>query len=81
MAIAALITSLVGLIACGLPSIVGVILGHISMGQIKRTGEEGRGMGLAGLILGYVGVVLWVILWVSWIGLLGYAASVSGEYN
>lgn len=32
----------------------GIICGHIALGQIKRTGEGGRGLALAGLILGYV---------------------------
>jgi hypothetical protein len=32
----------------------GIIAGHIALGQIKRTGEGGRGMALAGAIIGYV---------------------------
>jgi len=31
----------------------GVIAGHIALAQIKRTGEGGRGMALAGVIIGY----------------------------
>ena len=34
--------------------IAGIICGHIARGQIKRTGESGDGLALAGLILGYV---------------------------
>ncbi|MBN9612391.1 MAG: DUF4190 domain-containing protein, partial [Actinobacteria bacterium] len=30
-----------------LPSIVPIVLGHISLSQIKKTGENGRGMALA----------------------------------
>jgi hypothetical protein len=37
-------------------SIVGVITGHISLSQIKQTGENGRGMALTGTILGWVGI-------------------------
>lgn len=33
--------------------VVGIILGHISLSQIKKTGEEGRGLALAGTIVGY----------------------------
>ncbi|GAA3468171.1 DUF4190 domain-containing protein [Nonomuraea roseola] len=80
MAIATLICGLVGLITCGLASIVGAILGHISLGQIKRTGEEGKGMALAGLILSYVGLAGWVLFLILWIGLFGWAASVSSSY-
>jgi hypothetical protein len=38
-----------------------VILGHIARRQIRETGENGDGMALAGLILGYVGIGLSVI--------------------
>ncbi|WP_433255796.1 DUF4190 domain-containing protein [Streptosporangium sp. CA-135522] len=81
MAIAALIMGIVGLFTCGVPSIVGIVLGHISLGQIKRTGEEGRGMGIAGLVLSYFGVAGWVIfllVWLVMIGALASSASLSG---
>jgi hypothetical protein len=32
----------------------GIIAGHIALGQIKRTGEGGQGLALAGTIVGYV---------------------------
>jgi hypothetical protein len=41
--------------------IVAIVLGHLARGQIRRTGESGSGFALAGLILGYVNVVLTVI--------------------
>lgn len=41
--------------------LLGIILGHISLGQIKRTGQGGRGMALAGTILGYVFTVLGLV--------------------
>src|SRR4051812_25240707 len=34
-------------------SIVGVVLGHIGLNQVKKTGEQGRGFAIAGLVLGY----------------------------
>jgi peptidyl-prolyl cis-trans isomerase B (cyclophilin B) len=33
---------------------LGIIFGHISLVQIKKSGEEGRGLAIAGLIIGYV---------------------------
>ncbi|MDP9861926.1 MULTISPECIES: DUF4190 domain-containing protein [Streptosporangium] len=81
MAIAALILGIVGLFSCGVTSIVGIVLGHISLGQIKRTGEEGRGMGVAGLVLSYFGVACWLVVLVIWlvaIGVLAGSASLSG---
>jgi hypothetical protein len=48
LAIVALVTSLLGI------GLAGIICGHISLGQIKQTNEQGKGMALAGLIIGYV---------------------------
>lgn len=42
-------------------SLGGAIMGHFSLNQIKRTGEAGRGMALAGVIVGWVGVAFAVI--------------------
>ncbi len=53
LAITSLVLSLVGLIVW-ITAIAGVITGHVALGQIKRTGEGGRGMALAGVIVGYV---------------------------
>lgn len=53
LAIVSLVTSLLG----GL-SLVAVITGHIALGQIKRQGENGRGLAIAGLVIGYVSMVL-----------------------
>lgn len=43
-------------------SLAGAIMGHISLGQIKRTGEKGRGMALTGVILGWIGVGFTVLI-------------------
>jgi uncharacterized membrane protein len=60
-AIAALVTSLAGLFFCGIPSLAGLILGIIAMRETKRTGQEGHGMALAGVIVGALAVVGWVL--------------------
>ena len=41
--------------------IVGLVLGYIALDQIKRTGERGRGLALAAVIIGWVGVGLGII--------------------
>lgn len=61
-AIASLVVSLV---SCGFGSILGVIFGHIAMSQIKRNGDQGRGLAIAGLVIGYLGLVLLVIFVVA----------------
>lgn len=42
--------------------LVAVITGHMAKGQIKQTGEGGDGQATAGLIMGYIGVGLTVLL-------------------
>jgi len=52
-----------------LGSILAVIFGHIAIRQCERRQESGRGMAIAGLVLGYVGLgtlaVLFLILLVA----------------
>lgn len=54
LAIASLVCSIAGLFTCGIGAILGVIFGHIALGQVKQSGEEGRGLALAGVIVGWV---------------------------
>jgi hypothetical protein len=57
-------------LACGiaqfmfgpLATIPAIVLGHMARGQIKRTGEQGAGLALAGLVLGWGAVILGIIL-------------------
>jgi hypothetical protein len=44
-------------------SLLGVIFGHLSRGRIKRSGglKTGSGLALAGLIVGYIGCVLYTV--------------------
>jgi len=79
LAIISLVASLVGfvLILPVVGSIAGVIMGHISLKQIKDRGERGRGMALAGVIIGYV-TLLFVILFVIGISILIASAGTSG---
>jgi hypothetical protein len=37
-------------------SILAVVFGHIALRQIRSTRQQGRGMAIAGLVLGYLGV-------------------------
>jgi hypothetical protein len=41
-----------------LGSVLAVIFGHVALSQIKRTGAAGRGLAIAGLVLGYVGAAI-----------------------
>ncbi|GAA4556168.1 DUF4190 domain-containing protein [Planotetraspora kaengkrachanensis] len=68
MAVAALVLAVVGLVMCGIPSILGAVFGHVAMRQIRRTGEEGRGMAIAALVVSYAAVVIWIVFWFAFLG-------------
>lgn len=51
MAIASLVASLVGLLCLGLGPLLGLIFGIIALNQIKQSGEGGRGMAIAGIVI------------------------------
>jgi hypothetical protein len=69
LAIISLVASCVGF------AVPGIIMGHIALHQIKSSGEQGHGLALAGLIVGYVVFGITLILVVVWIvALLGFLA-------
>ena len=56
------------------PWIIGVVTGHLGISQIGGTGEGGKGMAIAGLIMGYLGLVLTLCTLVfavlAWLGVI-----------
>ncbi|PZE20200.1 DUF4190 domain-containing protein [Paenibacillus xerothermodurans] len=42
--------------------IVAIIFSAISLKEIKRTGEQGRGMAIAGLVCGIIGTLIYGII-------------------
>jgi len=62
LSIVSLVTSVIGL------GLVGVITGHISLSQIKKTGEQGRVLAIVGLVLGYLGILASIIVAIVYIG-------------
>ena len=57
-------------LACGLAqfafgplaTIPAIVLGYMARSQIRRTGEQGAGLALAGLVLGWGAVILGIVL-------------------
>ena len=61
MSIASLVSGILGLTMCpGLGSLLALIFGYIGRGQIKRSEgrEGGNGFAIAGLVMGWIGMVL-----------------------
>jgi peptidyl-prolyl cis-trans isomerase B (cyclophilin B) len=54
--------AVVSLVCAFLFAPLGILFGHISLSQIKKTGEEGRGLAIAGLVIGYLITVFTVLV-------------------
>lgn len=61
LAVASLVCGLGQFMLGPLPTIPAIVLGHMARNQIRRTGEGGSGLALAGLLMGYAAVVLGVL--------------------
>ena len=73
LAIASLVLSLV--FVCGVGSILAVVFGNMARKQIRERGEQGDGLAVAGIVIGWVGIGL-VVLYI--IGMILLAASDTG---
>ena len=71
LTIISLVTSIIGL------GIVGIITGHLGLSQIKKTGEQGSALAIAGLIIGYLEVIATVIVIIIFFVML----AVAGNYS
>ncbi|MFA5710309.1 DUF4190 domain-containing protein, partial [Mycolicibacterium sp.] len=80
LATASLVTSIIGallsLFCClgGFLPVVGIVLGIAALNQIRQTHQQGRGMAIAGIVIGAITVVLLIVLF-----MVGVAIGVSGE--
>lgn len=66
--------AIVALVCAFVISPLAIIFGHLSLRQIAVTGEQGRGLAIAGLLLGYlsiVALVAYIVLVVVLMGTVG----------
>ena len=78
LAVASLVCGVAQVMLWPLVTIPAVVLGHVARHQIRRTGEQGAGLALAGLILGWVGVGFAVLAVVGIVLLVAATSSSSG---
>jgi hypothetical protein len=82
LAIVSLIAGIAGLVLIPLiGSLTAVITGHMSLSQIKRTGEGGRGLGLTGTILGWVGIAFGILLVILLLALIPFIVMNARTYS
>ncbi|MFC2173637.1 DUF4190 domain-containing protein, partial [Acidobacteriota bacterium] len=64
LAVVSMILGLLSMFLCASTGFAAVVLGHLSLGRIKRSSGTlgGRGMALTGLILGYVSILVFIVI-------------------
>ncbi len=71
-AVASLVCSIVGLVMCPLVGqVAGLILGYSARNEIRASGGTltGEGIATAGIIVGWIGIVLGILSFILWFGL------------
>lgn len=70
-AIVALVLSVISFISSAFfLGFIAIIFGHIARRQIKRRGERGNGMAVAGLWVGYLSMIFWIVFWLVYLGII-----------
>jgi peptidyl-prolyl cis-trans isomerase B (cyclophilin B) len=64
--IASLVCSLVGILLLFIGPVLGVIFGWVGLRQTARLGEQGRGLAIAGVVIGVLVLVINVVAVVAW---------------
>ncbi|GIT81491.1 hypothetical protein LLS1_31600 [Leifsonia sp. LS1] len=72
------VLAIVGFVGSFFVSLLGIILGFIALSQIRRTGERGRGLAIAGIVIGFVAVVV-TVLWLILVLVLFANAAANGQ--
>lgn len=75
------VLAIVGFIGAFFISIAGIVLGHIALSQIKRTGEGGRGLALAATIIGYARIALDILGTIAFLGFMGIVGNAAWQYD
>jgi hypothetical protein len=58
----------------GFGAAAAVITGHVSLAQIKKSGQSGRGLAIAGVAAGYAVIALWILSSIGMVALTIWGA-------
>ena len=70
MAVAALVLGIIAVVLCFIPvlnwilALLGIIFGAVGLSKANKIGGKGKGFAMTGLILGIVGAILGVVIFV-----------------
>jgi hypothetical protein len=77
LAVTSMVLGIVGLLSFGFVSIGAIITGHLALAGQKAKDGFGRGQAIAGLIMGYLPVLGWLLFWIVVI-VIGVGAGSNG---
>jgi hypothetical protein len=69
--------AIVGFVLAFVINVAGLVVSIIALSQIKRTGERGRGLALAGVIIGAASIVIGIIVSIAFAGLVAHSGTTS----
>ncbi|MBO0713163.1 MAG: DUF1707 and DUF4190 domain-containing protein [Acidimicrobiales bacterium] len=83
MAIGSLVCGIAQFFTMGLTMIPAIVLGHTARRQMRRSGESGDALALAGLVLGWLGVAIaaLAVLGLLVAGAVAHAHAVTGGFQ
>lgn len=74
------VLAIIGFIASFFVSVVGIVLGFIALSQIKRTGEKGRGLAIAAIVIGFLAFIIGIFVAISFTALLATSSYGTAGY-
>ena len=74
LAVAAFVLGLLWI--CYIGSVLGVIFGHVALYQIKQSNDTqgGKGLAIAGLVLGYLGLSVFIFFFIAGVASIPFSA-------
>jgi len=74
------VLAIVGFILAFVFALAGLVVSIIALSQIKKTGEQGKGLAIAGIVIGFV-YLAFIILITIFVIIVSIGAASSGDYS
>ena len=78
MAIASMVLGILWIWWIG--SVLALIFGYVALNKIKQTGQGGKGMAMAGIVLGWIGVGVFIVVIIVMVAAGGSSSSYDAGY-
>ena len=69
--------AIIAFVAAFIVPVAAIVIGHLALGQIRQTKQQGRGLSLASVVLGYSFTAISLVLFSVWAIIFFQAISMS----